>query len=158
MYKEDYKKKTQTCNCLINICFFVLDSPSVNCRGSPLWLSACQMSSLTPGRWSEPRIRKKRSREGFSQWVRYIDDHWLPKWPNQWIKSELFTDFTWDKETSKSLLSLRQCFNYVFYDSRSQFPCLQRRHEERLQSSHSNPKKGKLPLLWECALKRPLTH
>lgn len=61
-------------------------------------------------------------------------------------------------EIKKLAKSTSFYFKWVFYDSRSQFPCVQRRHEERLQSSHSNPKKGELLLLWEFALSRPSTH
>lgn len=60
---------------------------------------------------------------------------------------------------STSFSPLCQYFNCIFltFDSRSQFPCVQRRHEERLQSSHSNPKKGALLLLWAFAISRPST-
>lgn len=58
----------------------LLDSPSVNCQGSLRWRSARQMWSLTPGRWSEPKIRRKRNQEGSSQWVRHSNIYWLPKY------------------------------------------------------------------------------
>ena len=55
-----------------------------------------------------------------------------------WAEKKISISKVWSTVSPETTL-----FDYIIYDFRSQLPCIQRGHEEGLQSPHSDPKKSK---------------